>query len=65
LFSSTEHAAAILRAILPQALAKQIDWTSMQLCSGSHVDTLLADSHSDLTVPADATSWFERPSEGG
>lgn len=51
-FSSTEHAAAILRTILPQALAKQIDWASMQLCSGSHVDTLLADSHSDLLFSA-------------
>jgi len=51
-FSSTEHAVAILRIILPQGLAKQIDWSSMQLCSGSHVDTLLSDSHSDLLFSA-------------
>jgi predicted transposase/invertase (TIGR01784 family) len=51
-FSSTEHAASILRKILPAALARQIDWASLKLCSGSHVDALLADSHADLLFSA-------------
>ena len=51
-FTSTEHAASILEKILPQALARKIDWTSLQLCSGSHVDALLTDSHADLLFSA-------------
>jgi predicted transposase YdaD len=34
------------------ALARQIDWSSLELCSGSHVDALLADSHADLLFSA-------------
>jgi predicted transposase YdaD len=51
-FSITEHAASILRQVLPVALARRIDWSSLALCSGSHVDALLADSHADLLFSA-------------
>jgi predicted transposase YdaD len=47
-FSNLENAAATLRSVLPQGLSQRIDWQSLRLESGSHVDHLLSDTHTDL-----------------
>ena len=47
-FSSVEHAAAELRAVLPPALRSRIDLSKLQLAPGSYVDSDLAASQSDL-----------------
>jgi predicted transposase YdaD len=47
-FSNLENAAAMLRSALPQGLSQRIDWQSLRLESGSHVDHLLSDTHTDL-----------------
>ena len=47
-FSNLENAGMILRSALPQALSQRIDWQSLNLESGSHVDHLLSDTHTDL-----------------
>ena len=51
-FSEPEHAASLLRTILPTALATAIDWRSLQLVPGSFVDDTLKTRHSDLLFTA-------------
>lgn len=47
-FSTPEHAAAELRAVLPPALLAKMDLSTLALASGSYVDEELASSQSDL-----------------
>jgi predicted transposase/invertase (TIGR01784 family) len=47
-FSSPEHARAVLRAALPPRLARRLDWSSLTLLDGSFVDEALKERHSDL-----------------
>jgi len=47
-FSNLENAAVALRSVLPEGLSRRIDWQSLRLESGSHVDHLLSDTHTDL-----------------
>ncbi|HKY41324.1 MAG TPA: Rpn family recombination-promoting nuclease/putative transposase [Polyangiaceae bacterium] len=51
-FSQELHAAGELRAVLPSGLVKQIDFSTLKLCSGSFVDAALHDSESDLLFSA-------------
>lgn len=47
-FSSPVRAADLLRWLLPPALARQIDWASLDLYDGSFVDDELREQHTDL-----------------
>lgn len=47
-FSQAEHAVGELRHVLPAAVARHVDWGSLELLSGSFVDAELRDSHADL-----------------
>jgi hypothetical protein len=47
-FSQPDRAADALRAVLPPKLAAQFDWSTLRLEPGSHVDSDLEQSHSDL-----------------
>lgn len=47
-FENPEHARAELRALLPPALVKRIDWGSLTLEPGSFVDPELRERRSDL-----------------
>jgi hypothetical protein len=47
-FSVPEHAAAMLRVVLPPALVAVTDFSTLSLCPGSYVDEALASSASDL-----------------
>jgi predicted transposase/invertase (TIGR01784 family) len=49
-FSNLENAAVALRSVLPEGLSQRIDWQSLRLESGSHVDLLLSDTHTDLLL---------------
>jgi hypothetical protein len=51
-FSSPEHAAPQLRALLPASVAALLDWPSLQLQPGSFLDEALAATHSDLLFSA-------------
>lgn len=52
MLSRPEHAASILRQILPPALAARIDFASLAPCLGSYVDEALKERHSDLLFSA-------------
>ena len=47
-FSQPEHAAAELRAVLPQAIVAKLDLGSLEVLPGSFVDADLVDRHTDL-----------------
>src|SRR6185295_13119909 len=47
-FSQVEHAASILRALLPAPLSAAIDWSTLEVRPGSFIDEALADRHTDL-----------------
>jgi len=47
-FEDPEHAAALVRPLLPTAVSAAIAWDSMTLQVGSFVDPELADHHTDL-----------------
>jgi hypothetical protein len=51
-FSEPEHAASLLRTILPAALAHAIHWDSLRLEPGSFVDDALKTRHADLLFTA-------------
>ncbi|MEP7125494.1 MAG: Rpn family recombination-promoting nuclease/putative transposase [Byssovorax sp.] len=51
-FSQREHAAGLLRAALPKALASVVDWTSLRVEKGTFVDQALRSRHSDLVLSA-------------
>lgn len=51
-FETPQHAAALLRDLLPPALADAIAWDTLEHESGSYIDEELADSHSDLLFSA-------------
>jgi hypothetical protein len=51
-FSELEHAASILRTILPPALVARIDWKTLALCPGSFIDEDLAERFTDLLFSA-------------
>jgi predicted transposase/invertase (TIGR01784 family) len=51
-FSQVAHAAAELRAVLPPTLVREIDFSTLELCSGSYVDQALLGSQSDLLFSA-------------
>ena len=40
-FSNLENATVALRTVLPEGLSRRIDWQSLRLEAGSHVDQLL------------------------
>jgi predicted transposase/invertase (TIGR01784 family) len=48
MFSRPEHAASLLRQILPPALVARIDFTTLLLCVGSYVDEVFKERYSDL-----------------
>ena len=47
-FASPVHAVGPLRAALPPVLARAIDWSTLDLVSGSFVDDQLRQQHADL-----------------
>ena len=47
-FSQVEHAASLLRLLLPPELVAAIDWSTLTLCPGSFVDEALAEKFTDL-----------------
>jgi predicted transposase/invertase (TIGR01784 family) len=51
-FGQPEHAAGVLRSIVPAEIGDQIEWRSLALCPGSFVDAALAYQHSDLLYAA-------------
>lgn len=60
-FSQREHAASLLRAVLPPALAAAVDWRTLRIEKGSFVDDNLRSRHSDLVLSArlrGATIYF-------
>jgi predicted transposase YdaD len=52
IFSQLEHAAGILRLVLPPPLAARIDFSTLALCPGSVVDRQLRGRHTDLLFSA-------------
>jgi len=54
-FSKLENAAVTLRSVLPESLSRRVDWQSLRLESGSHVDHLLSDTHTDLLFSTSIT----------
>lgn len=46
--SNPDHAAVLLRAVLPPAIVRHVDWSSLTLTPGSFVDEKLAQRHTDL-----------------
>jgi len=54
-FSQIEHAAGLLRVVLPSAIAARIDLATLALCDSSFVDQLLSDSHTDLLFSVNVT----------
>ena len=53
-FEDPQHAAGLLREILPAALALAIDWATLTLIPGSFVDEKLRSRHADLLFTAKA-----------
>jgi predicted transposase/invertase (TIGR01784 family) len=51
-FGKPENAAALIRSNLPDAIARRIDWRSLRLQNGSHVDPASQWRHSDLVFTA-------------
>jgi predicted transposase YdaD len=51
-FRNPVHAAAALRAILPERVARHIDWDSLQAVHASFVDAALSQRHGDLMFSA-------------
>jgi hypothetical protein len=51
-FSQREHAVGLLKAALPPALARAVDFSTLQLEKGSFVDQALRSRHSDLVLSA-------------
>jgi predicted transposase YdaD len=52
IFSQVEHAAGLLRAALPPAIAARIDFSTLALRPGSFVDRQLRGRHTDLLFSA-------------
>ena len=48
MFSTREHAAAELKAVLPASLIAEMDFSTLELVPGTFVDDLHAETHSDL-----------------
>lgn len=55
-FQQLPHAEGLFRAILPPALATAIDWSTLRLQSGTHVDDSLRRQQSDLLFSARLSS---------
>ena len=47
-FSQVEHAASLLKLLLPKALVEHIDWSTLTLCPGSFIDEALTERVTDL-----------------
>ncbi|HWO19591.1 MAG TPA: Rpn family recombination-promoting nuclease/putative transposase [Kofleriaceae bacterium] len=47
-----EHAQGVLRAVLPEALAEALNWSTLTLRPGSFVDLALKEQHTDLLYSA-------------
>lgn len=47
-FSQPEHAASILRLLLPPELVGRLDWSSLAVCPGSFIDEALSERLTDL-----------------
>ena len=51
-FGKPEHAQGMLRAVVPAAMAEQLDWSTLTLRPGSFVDLALKEQHTDLLYAA-------------
>jgi predicted transposase/invertase (TIGR01784 family) len=51
-FGKPEHAQGMLRAVVPVAMAEQLNWSTLTLCPGSFVDLALKEQHTDLLFSA-------------
>jgi predicted transposase YdaD len=51
-FEHPDHAAGLLRSILPESIAQVIEWNTLTHRPGSFIDPDLADTHSDLLFSA-------------
>ncbi|MEZ4362939.1 MAG: Rpn family recombination-promoting nuclease/putative transposase [Kofleriaceae bacterium] len=51
-FGQPEHAAGVLRTIVPSEVGEAIEWRTLTLCPGSFIDAVLAYQHSDLLFAA-------------
>ncbi len=51
-FSQVEHAEGELRTMLPAAIVKELDFSTLTLRSGNYVDETLVDVHTDLLFEA-------------
>jgi hypothetical protein len=47
-FSTPENAVGVLRALVPAALERVLDWSTLELVPGTFVDDHLAHRHTDL-----------------
>lgn len=53
-YAQPEHAASLLRGVLPAPLVAAIDWSSLRLVPGTSIDETLEPRHADLLLCADA-----------
>jgi len=51
-FGKPEHAKGMLRAVVPAAVAEELDWSTLTLRPGSFVDLALKEQHTDLLYSA-------------
>jgi predicted transposase/invertase (TIGR01784 family) len=51
-FTQVEHAAELLRHVLPPKLVRHIDFATLAVCPGSFVDEALKERHSDILFSA-------------
>ena len=47
-FARPEEAAAELRSVLPEAIARRLDWHTLRVEPGSFVEPALREQHADL-----------------
>ena len=56
-FKNPERAAAELSIVLPEALSKRFDWSTLRLHDGSFIDPELVETYSDLLFQVDLAKY--------
>lgn len=59
-FSKAEEATGFLREVLPEEVARHVDWKSLRLVDGTFIDAALRESESDLLYEAGLGDGRER-----
>ncbi|MCA8977017.1 MAG: Rpn family recombination-promoting nuclease/putative transposase, partial [Planctomycetes bacterium] len=55
-FGQPEHAAPLLRALLPPEVAAGLDWSTLTLLSGTRIDRSLGRRQTDLLYSIESTA---------